>query len=573
MSATPPHGHAEAPGGRWDDMASLPTAAADDRAAGPPPPADGWEARLAAERASLRRVAAAVVARAEAGGALDLAASEVATLMGAEQGFVFRLVEGDRVMVAGAAGVEAAPIGAVHGMLPAGVIPEVVRRRVPVRIEGRLRPLGRENSDRYWIAPVYRGGVGAPVFVGDALWGVMVVATTRDAPFPAGAEDRLDYFAEIAGIAIGTAEANERLARLAMSDALTGLANNRAFQASLDAEVERARRHGRPLALAVIDLDHFKWVNDTHGHLAGDTALMEIASRLSAEGRRGDLIARVGGEEFAWVLPETDLASALRVAERARRAAASRPVPVVGRVTLSIGVAELAQAGDAAELYRLADEALYRAKRSGRDRCVAYDAGVAPETAAPGGHPVGSGAVARALSRAIGAREPGTRAHGERVARLVERMARAAGWPADRAVLLAEAGLVHEIGTLGVPAALRHAPADPASREADLLRRHLLLGAGIVADVMTPEQVAWVRAHAERHDGSGQPDGLAGDEIPEGARLIAVADVWDALISEGATPTAARAELAARAGTWFDPAAARLLDAAVRGERAWPVPP
>ena len=112
------------------------------------------------------------------------------------------------------------------------------------------------------------------------LWGALVAATTREEAFPEGAEEHLAYFAEIAGIAIGNAEANSRLAQLAMSDPLTGLANHRTFHSALAAEAERARRHGRPLALAVIDVDHFKAVNDLHGHMAGDRVLVEVSRRL-----------------------------------------------------------------------------------------------------------------------------------------------------------------------------------------------------------------------------------------------------------------------------------------------------
>ena len=198
-----------------------------------------------------------------------------------------------------------------------------------------LRPLGRENSRQYWISPVYRGGIGAPVFVGEELWGALVAGTTRDEPFPDGAEERLAYFAEIAGIAIGNAEANARLAQLAMSDPLTGLANHRTFHSALAAEAERARRHRRRLALAVIDVDHFKAVNDLHGHMAGDRVLVEVARRLSAASRSGDILARVGGEEFAWIIPEADIEGALAVADRARCAVgdtahrrASAPVTV-----------------------------------------------------------------------------------------------------------------------------------------------------------------------------------------------------------------------------------------------------
>jgi diguanylate cyclase (GGDEF)-like protein len=525
----------------------------------PPDPSAG--AGETDERSGLRRVAAAVVARTDPTEALNLAAAEVAALAGAEQGFVFRLV-GDRVEIAGADGIEESPVGAVHGMLPGGVIPEVVRTRLPVRVEGRLRPLGRENSAIHWIRPVYRGGIGAPVFVGTDLWGVLVAGTTRDEPFPQGAEGRLAYFAEIAGIAIGNAEANERLARLAMSDPLTGLANHRAFRDALDAEVERARRHSRPLALAVIDIDHFKSVNDTHGHIAGDQALVEVAARLTGSSRRGDVLARVGGEEFAWLLPETDLAGARRVAERARRAVAARPVGAIGRVTVSIGLAELAQATGGTDLHRRADRALYAAKRAGRDRSVVHADPADPGVTAP---PVEAlaravGPAARALSRALAAHDPAAAAHCGRVAALAARLADAAGWSPARVESLAEAALVHDIGTLAVPRAARPQglhDEDPAVRG---LRA--LAGAEVLRGALREDQVAWVRGQAERWDGSGRPDGLAGAAIPEGARILAVADGWDLLTAGGeGDAAAARRELAAAAGSRYCPGSVAHLTA------------
>ena len=318
-------------------------------APGAPSPQDAlsegpWEQWMAAERASLRRVAAAVVTGEDPTAALCLAAREAAALMHAEQGFVFRF-QGDRVVIAGVHGVEASPIGATHEMLDRGVIPLVFGSGAPARVEGVLRPLGRENSRQYWISPVYRGGIGAPVFVGEELWGALVAGTTRDEPFPDGAEERLAYFAEIAGIAIGNAEANARLAQLAMSDPLTGLANHRTFHSALAAEAERARRHRRRLALAVIDVNHFKAVNDLHGHMAGDRVLVEVARRLSAASRSGDILARVGGEEFAWIIPEAGIEGALAVADRARCAVGDTPIAGVGPVTVSIGIAELLPGG------------------------------------------------------------------------------------------------------------------------------------------------------------------------------------------------------------------------------------
>jgi len=162
------------------------------------------------------------------------------------------------------------------------------------------------------------------------------------------------------------------LERLATTDPLTGLANHRSFHERLGFEAARAVRHGRPLSLAILDLDHFKLVNDRYGHPAGDEVLREVAARLLRLARAGELIARVGGEEFAWVLPDTDAAGAQAAAERARAAVRGQPVPPAGTVTLSAGVCDLAHASDVAGLYRRADEALYLAKRGGRDRTVRH---------------------------------------------------------------------------------------------------------------------------------------------------------------------------------------------------------
>lgn len=172
----------------------------------------------------------------------------------------------------------------------------------------------------------------------------------------------------------GDAEESElaALADLALRDALTGLPNRRAFEESLRREVARARRGDARLAVAVLDVDRFKDVNDRHGHAAGDVALAEVARRAAAALRAGDLLARIGGEELAAILPGADVAAAAEVAERVRRAVGAEPVQAGGqalRVTVSLGCAELApEDADGADLFARADGHLYRAKNAGRDR-------------------------------------------------------------------------------------------------------------------------------------------------------------------------------------------------------------
>jgi diguanylate cyclase (GGDEF)-like protein len=163
----------------------------------------------------------------------------------------------------------------------------------------------------------------------------------------------------------------EGLARLAREDALTRLPNRRAFDEALALEVARAAGSGRPLAALVLDVDHFKRVNDGHGHAAGDAVLVEVAARAAAALRSGDLLARIGGEEFAALLPGADLGAAREAGERIRAAVAGEPVAAAGRqlgVTVSIGCAALAAGEGGWALLARADERLYAAKAAGRDR-------------------------------------------------------------------------------------------------------------------------------------------------------------------------------------------------------------
>jgi diguanylate cyclase (GGDEF)-like protein len=158
----------------------------------------------------------------------------------------------------------------------------------------------------------------------------------------------------------------------AFTDYLTGLANRRRFERQLEREVNRTQRYGHPFTLLMIDIDHFKRLNDTFGHNAGDLAIRSIAKVLQ-EGTRGiDLAARIGGEEFAVLLVETDLQGGEEVAERLRVAISSMALPFGARVTASIGVAESPACAQTREgILTAADEALYEAKRGGRDRVVA----------------------------------------------------------------------------------------------------------------------------------------------------------------------------------------------------------
>jgi diguanylate cyclase (GGDEF)-like protein len=203
------------------------------------------------------------------------------------------------------------------------------------------------------------------------VWGSLTAGSSEPRAFGPAEERRLAAFAELAAIAVANAEARAELARLAETDPLTGLANRRAFTKRLNGEVERARRHGHLLTLVILDLDDFKGINDTFGHQVGDRVLAEVGRHLATTSRAGELVARIGGEEFAWILPQVDASGAMAPVERARARIASIRVDGVRDITCSAGVCDLKVASDVDELQRRADRALYHAKEAGRNRVEA----------------------------------------------------------------------------------------------------------------------------------------------------------------------------------------------------------
>jgi diguanylate cyclase (GGDEF)-like protein/putative nucleotidyltransferase with HDIG domain len=421
-----------------------------------------------------------------------------------------------------------------------------------------------------------------PTIVGDdgpALLGTLFMSFREPRAIPASSVAAVRSLGGLAALAIANARLHASVLRSLASaeeraavDPLTGLANHRTFHEALRARVREARRSGASLGLVLLDLDHFKQVNDTHGHHAGDRVLREVARRLGQAAREGDLIARIGGEEFGWILPGADAVQALAAAERARSLIAEG-LEGIGRLSASAGVCELACAATADELFELADGALYWAKAHGRDVAIPYSPEVVTDLSAEGRaqrlERVRAMAGLRALARAVDAKDPSTRRHSERVAHLAVQLATAAGWAPVRAARLHEAGLLHDVGKIGVPDAVLFKPGRLDADEYAQVKEHAVLGANIAAEVLDDEQVDWIRHHHERWDGRGYPDGLAGSDTAEGARILALADAWDVMTSRRGysaplAPAAAMAECRAHAGSQFAPDAVAALERLVR---------
>jgi diguanylate cyclase (GGDEF)-like protein/PAS domain S-box-containing protein len=318
-----------------------------------------------AEQAALGRVATSVAQGLGSAVVFALVAKEVALLLDVGVGVVLRYERDDEAVVVGSWMAD-----------PSATVPSSIKLDGTTATSLVARTGRTSRMERYASEVVIgndtTAGVAAPITIAGRLWGAVAVAATHDVPLPADAEQRVERFAALAGTAIANAEARDTLASLAATDELTGLANYRTFRARLSAEGERAKRHGRPLSLTLLDVDRFKAINDQHGHGVGDRVLVELARRLTDQVRDSDLVARVGGEEFALLLPETDAAGAVTMAERMRQAVEQGPFGVVGTVTVSVGVCSLEESADAESLVALADTAMYWAKNSGRNATFRY---------------------------------------------------------------------------------------------------------------------------------------------------------------------------------------------------------
>jgi diguanylate cyclase (GGDEF)-like protein len=517
-----------------------------------------------AEQQALSRLATVVATGAEPRDVFAVVAEQVAELLSSTLVGVVRFDESADVgrIVGGVSASGAEIVGQEVDLDGTSAAAMVYRTGAPVRLDGY--PSGPRDAviDAFAVTCA----VCAPISIAGNLWG-SIGAAFAGGSVPPEAEARLARFAELVAVAVANAEAWDALTRQAETDPVTGLPNHRAFYDRLRGEVRRASRQGGSLSVALFDLDHFKLINDLHGHQTGDRVLAEVALRLADQAQEPGLIARIGGEEFAWLMPETSDGAACAAAERARRAIAARPFDGAGSLTISAGVCTRADGQTAEELIRRADRALYVAKDGGRNATVLHttdDAGRFTSVATPAADRFHTLSSVRALARAIDSKDVSTHSHSERVAALAEHLALELGWTAKRARALHSAGLLHDVGKIGISDTILFKTSPLTHAELEELKRHAPLGGYIAAEVLEAEQVIWIRGHHERWDGTGYPDQLAREEISDGAQLLALADAWDAMTESRAykrtsTWAEALAECARERGRQFAPTAVDAL--------------
>jgi diguanylate cyclase (GGDEF)-like protein len=504
---------------------------------------------------------------------LDAVCVGIRDALGFEKVCVF-LIEDDSVLVPGATvgladderdGVHALPLEGFEPLLQPelerdGVVlldPAEAEARASVAVQGaytsRRNGHGPRAWNHHWLMVPLRDREGR-------LQGVIWADEPEDRLLPTREQRQaLRAFANQAMSAMAAAQQLAVQRHLAEHDPLTGLRNRRGLLEHIDAAIAAA---DGPVAVLVCDLDHFKRVNDVYGYTTGDDVLCRAAAVLRAAGDApGALAARLGGEEFAVVLPGHDEAAAMRAAERLRLGVARAAEDFPRAVTISIGVTVSDSAG-AADLLRDATRACVGAKRLGRNRSVPYheatlDAllGTLEDGTAAAGEQL---AAAMLLAETLDVRDGGTARHSHTVGRYAGDIALALGLDEGRVERIRAAGVLHDIGKLGVADAILKKPGPLTVDEWTEMRRHSELGARILAHANLADISGWVLAHHERLDGHGYPNGLSGDEIPVEARILAVADAYEAMTADrpyrcAMTPEAAQAELRRASGGQFDP--------------------
>ncbi len=349
----------------------------------------------------------------------------------------------------------------------------------------------------------------------------------------------------------------------AYNDVKTGLLTARRFNGLLREEVAKVEKGGGPTAVVMADLDLLRNVNNTHGHLVGDEALQAAAAALKRCLRPGDVAGRLGGEEFALLLPDTDADTAFALAESIRGEVEAAAIPLANedeplRVTMSLGVATFPDpCTEPSLLLHHADMAVYRSKLAGRN-CTSVaipslDEGRIPESSYRN--------TLESLVVALDGRGSGLDDRTLRVTALALALAAELGMNEGLPEWndLERASLLHDVGQFAIRSSILYKMTSLTEEEWEAMKKHPDIGWHMLRQIETLEGAAEiVRAHHERYDGSGYPRGLRGDEIPRGARIFAVADAFDAITSDrpyrdARSHLAAVEEIVASSGTQFDP--------------------
>jgi len=455
--------------------------------------------------------------------------------------------------------------------------------------------------------------IALPITYGEHLHGVLYVESSERCEFPEQEVLLLRTLADLFAGALHNALTFQKAQEQAITDGLTGVKTHRYLMEALSQEWKRSTRANRPFALVLMDLDRFKFVNDFYGHLEGDVVLQRVGHILEQNCRRSDVVARYGGDEFVILMPETTVEQARQLASKLRGWVASDPLLRDKNITASFGIAGFPVHGSTPqELIQVADSSMYLSKHQGGNSVSSAEQGdpnetkrwkkdvleaylgvtlkrlfsTGPEafeeiyrrleqftrslTEQGGGStatelPPAVVETVTSLALAIDAKDHYTQGHSQKVSAYAVMIAQSLGMEPDEVEEVRLAGLLHDIGKVGIPEPILNKSGPLDASEWETMKTHTELGAKILEPLEAMNRIRlMVRHHHEFFDGTGYPDHLDGEQIPHGARLIAIADAYDTITSErtykkARTPEDAFIELERCAANQFDPELVRVF--------------
>ena len=502
----------------------------------------------------------------------------------------------------------------------AGTTSQTKGRRVPVGsgVLGKVARTGVsalvQNAGPGQLAGVLaesRAVLCLPISYGETLLGVLNIESRDENAFAPQDVLILNTLADLLATALHNSFVFQKLQQQSITDGLTGIKTRRFFWEALSSEWKRGSRSGRPFSVVLVDLDKFKEVNDSLGHLEGDLVLARVGRLLEQKCRQSNVVARYGGDEFIILMPETGIEQAQVLAERLRLWLATDPMLEEHHITGSFGVASFPVHGFSMEdLIRVADAGMYVSKHAGGNQVSTSDAfgeGSAVQRQLVSGYIEGflqrehngpehleelvttlrklfgreNGGDHRAMKEAVEAltraaelREHNASGHGEQCGHYAGMIARGLNLSPEEVDEATFAGRVHDLGKLFIPDRVLNKPGTLSEDELAIIKSHPRVGAEVLRALPEKERAAQaVESHHEAFDGSGYPLGLKGENIPLFGRIVAVADAYINMTSDRSfappkTDEQALAELGKLSGTRFDGMIVRLFARLLKMERA-----
>lgn len=444
-----------------------------------------------------------------------------------------------------------------------GTATEWLAGRRKALVESDLGQRARFWTGEEFVKRGIRSIAYVPLLVKGEVIGSLIIASQQSKAYSPEQVHLLERLASQIAMPVENSRLYSKAELRARVDELTGLFNRRHFDECLRREIDRHSRHSGMLSVVLLDLDLFKDYNDKYGHVAGDRVLAGIGKAAESSIRNVDIAFRYGGDEFAIIMPNTDGNDAFMVSERVRGEIARKMGRERAEITASLGLASWPNDGVTPdEIVTAADRALYYAKRTGGDRTSVVSK-MFPHLSESATQSVASErealSVIYALASTIEARDPYTYGHSRDVSRYVVALAEALGLPSEKVAIISTAALLHDIGKISIPDEVLNKRGKLTAGDWELIKSHPRFSATIVGHV--PSLTACLPAilhHQERWDGAGYPSGLKGEAIPLEARILAVADAFEAMISprpyrDSMSYKEAVEELKRYAGKQFDP--------------------